>query len=183
MYIHSDHHSWLSCPGSREKRTQNKNFPLLLSLPLLLSHSPLHRQKEEQGDRFLSSFSVHKTIQSFLLDSNSFLSQLSFFPFFFFFSFRASLEAEQLLSDEQFKKECESRLCMIAFLPHILDSKTEKRKEYLDTLNQVVRASIHMPITFFWSQGMESSRHTTDASTNFRPHIDVHRLYLIYMPS
>ncbi|PHJ18092.1 protein disulfide isomerase-related protein, partial [Cystoisospora suis] len=67
--------------------------------------------------------------------------------------FAASLEAEQLLSDEQFKKECESRLCLIAFLPHILDSKTEKRKEYLDTLNQVVRASIHMPITFLWSQG------------------------------
>ncbi|PFH38095.1 putative protein disulfide isomerase-related protein (provisional) [Besnoitia besnoiti] len=67
--------------------------------------------------------------------------------------FSANVSAEQLLKEEQFREACGSRLCVIAFLPHILDSKKEKRNEYLAMLNQVVRASFHMPITFFWSQG------------------------------
>ncbi|CBZ56121.1 hypothetical protein NCLIV_065470 [Neospora caninum Liverpool] len=67
--------------------------------------------------------------------------------------FSVNVTAEQLLTEKQFRDACGDKLCVLAFLPHILDSKKEKRNEYLATLNQVVRASFHMPITFFWSQG------------------------------
>ncbi|EPT25079.1 protein disulfide isomerase-related protein (provisional), putative [Toxoplasma gondii ME49] len=67
--------------------------------------------------------------------------------------FSVNVTTEQLLNESQFRKACGDQLCVLAFLPHILDSKTEKRNEYLATLNRVVRASFHMPIAFFWSQG------------------------------
>ncbi|XP_058515736.1 protein disulfide-isomerase A6 homolog [Ochotona princeps] len=67
--------------------------------------------------------------------------------------YSAKVQAEQLLSEEQLQESCGKRLCLVSFLPHILDSSVEKRKEYLDILNQITRASFHMPITFLWSQG------------------------------
>ncbi|CDJ56301.1 thioredoxin, putative [Eimeria maxima] len=65
----------------------------------------------------------------------------------------AKAEAEQLLSEEQFRSECGETLCILAFLPDILDSQEEGRKNYLQTLNQVVKASITVPVKFLWLQG------------------------------
>lgn len=67
--------------------------------------------------------------------------------------YSAKVSAEQLLNEEQLRESCGKRLCLVSFLPHILDSSEEKRGEYLDILNQITRASLHMPITFLWSQG------------------------------
>ena len=68
--------------------------------------------------------------------------------------YRAKAEAEQLLSEEQFRSECGETLCILAFLPDILDSQEEGRKNYLQTLNQVVKASITVPVKFLWLQGV-----------------------------
>jgi len=67
-----------------------------------------------------------------------------------FYSIKAS--AEQLLSPNQLD-ECKTGVCVLAFLPHILDSGAKGRNAYLKDLNEVVKASATMPITFFWSQG------------------------------
>ncbi|CDI81302.1 thioredoxin, putative [Eimeria acervulina] len=65
----------------------------------------------------------------------------------------AKAEADQLLNEEQFRSECGETLCILAFLPDVLDSGEEGRKNYLQTLNQVVKASVTVPVKFLWLQG------------------------------
>ena len=67
--------------------------------------------------------------------------------------FSAKAEADQLLNEEQFRSECGETLCILAFLPDVLDSGEEGRKNYLQTLNQVVKASVTVPVKFLWLQG------------------------------
>eukprot|EP00386_Alphamonas_edax_P002786 GDKI01008484.1.p1 GENE.GDKI01008484.1~~GDKI01008484.1.p1 ORF type:complete len:418 (+),score=183.46 GDKI01008484.1:100-1353(+) len=62
-------------------------------------------------------------------------------------------EADQLLNEAQFRETCEKGLCVIAFLPHILDSKASGRNQYLSDFNTVVKGSGKMPVKFLWSQG------------------------------
>lgn len=63
-------------------------------------------------------------------------------------------EAEQLTGGrEHLEKLCQNSLCVIAFLPHILDSNKEGRKKYLNDFNEAARSSGGLPCTFLWSQG------------------------------
>eukprot|EP01068_Selenidium_serpulae_P003322 Selendium_serpulae@DN2999_c0_g1_i1.p1 len=73
-------------------------------------------------------------------------------------------EAEQLLDNDQLMETCGTGLCVITFLPHIIDSKAKGRNEYLEKLNHVVKASKTMPVKFLWSQagdqfGLEEQLH------------------------
>merc|ERR1712146_595392 len=47
-----------------------------------------------------------------------------------------TVEAEQLLTQEQFDENCADKLCLIAFLPHIIDSSAAERKKYLNSYNE-----------------------------------------------
>lgn len=67
-----------------------------------------------------------------------------------------TLEAEQLLSQKQFDESCQkdgSQLCLIAFLPHIMETSAKERKKYLDDYNNAARSAGGVPATFLWSQG------------------------------
>lgn len=61
----------------------------------------------------------------------------------------------QLLNDAEFREHCESRTCVIAFLPHILDGGAKERNGHLKTLEAVFKKakSDGQPVGFMWSQG------------------------------
>eukprot|EP00746_Dinoflagellata_sp_MGD_P028482 gnl/MRDRNA2_/MRDRNA2_16730_c0_seq1.p1 gnl/MRDRNA2_/MRDRNA2_16730_c0~~gnl/MRDRNA2_/MRDRNA2_16730_c0_seq1.p1 ORF type:complete len:202 (+),score=62.11 gnl/MRDRNA2_/MRDRNA2_16730_c0_seq1:507-1112(+) len=62
---------------------------------------------------------------------------------------------EQLLSDKDFRAECETKTCILSFLPHILDGGAKVRNELLETL-AAVRQTANLekiPVGFFWLQG------------------------------
>ena len=44
-------------------------------------------------------------------------------------------------------------LCVITFLPHILDSSEEERQSYLDRIKEVALKFRGKPFKFLWSQG------------------------------
>jgi len=67
--------------------------------------------------------------------------------------FQMTVEAEQLVSQAMMDEKCGSQLCVIAHLPHIIDSKKEGRKKYLDDYNTAARGSGGVPVTYLWSQG------------------------------
>jgi len=64
-----------------------------------------------------------------------------------------TVESEQLLNRAQLEESCSNNLCVIAFLPHILDSNKEGRLKYLEDYNTAARGSGGVPCTFLWSQG------------------------------
>jgi len=68
-------------------------------------------------------------------------------------TFAAAAAAEQLLSQSQFEETCGKGLCIIAFLPNIIDSSAAEREKYLADFNVVVKGSGKHPIKFLWSQG------------------------------
>lgn len=64
-------------------------------------------------------------------------------------------KVEQLLSDEDWRAHCESRTCVVAFLPHIYDDMAKGRNEHLKVLDKVLQESKKdgKSIGFLWSQG------------------------------
>jgi len=62
---------------------------------------------------------------------------------------------EQLLSDADFRAECESTTCVLAFLPDILDSGAAGRNEYLKTVSSARNRARgeNIPVSFMWLQG------------------------------
>ncbi|KAF4653858.1 hypothetical protein FOL47_010271 [Perkinsus chesapeaki] len=62
-------------------------------------------------------------------------------------------EATQLLNQEDFEENCKNNVCVIAFLPHILDSGAEERNAYIKEYNDAVRANPGIPVHYYWSQG------------------------------
>lgn len=64
-------------------------------------------------------------------------------------------KVEQVLGDAELKEHCESRTCVIAFLPHILDGGAAARNGFLKTLNNVFKKSKgdDTPVGFMWTQG------------------------------
>lgn len=62
---------------------------------------------------------------------------------------------EQLVSDADFRAECESRVCVLAFLPHILDTGAAERNRLLDMFKAVRKRSMgeKIPVGFMWLQG------------------------------
>eukprot|EP00747_Dinoflagellata_sp_TGD_P182946 gnl/TRDRNA2_/TRDRNA2_37518_c0_seq1.p2 gnl/TRDRNA2_/TRDRNA2_37518_c0~~gnl/TRDRNA2_/TRDRNA2_37518_c0_seq1.p2 ORF type:complete len:299 (+),score=90.50 gnl/TRDRNA2_/TRDRNA2_37518_c0_seq1:232-1128(+) len=61
----------------------------------------------------------------------------------------------QLVNDAEFRDHCETRTCIIAFLPHILEGGAKERNEHLKTLDAVFKhaKSEGFPVGFMWSQG------------------------------
>lgn len=64
-------------------------------------------------------------------------------------------KVEQLLGDGEFRDHCETRTCVLAFLPHILDSGAAQRKEELKVLDKVFKKAKAdgQPVGFMWLQG------------------------------
>lgn len=64
-------------------------------------------------------------------------------------------KVEQLLNDADWRAHCESRTCIVAFLPHIYDDGAKRRNEQLKTLDEAFKASKKggKDIGFLWSQG------------------------------
>lgn len=61
----------------------------------------------------------------------------------------------QLLNDAEFREHCEHRTCVLAFLPHILDSAASGRNaeiKVMDTAFKKAKADGH-PVGFMWLQG------------------------------
>jgi protein disulfide-isomerase A6 len=64
-------------------------------------------------------------------------------------------DVEQLTNENQFKELCKDRtgVCIISFLPHIMDSSAEKRKSYIDELKAATKSAKGKPIYYLWAQG------------------------------
>lgn len=61
----------------------------------------------------------------------------------------------QLVNDAEFREHCETRTCVLAFLPHILDGGAEARNGFLKTMDPVFKKakSDGHPVGFMWLQG------------------------------
>jgi len=61
----------------------------------------------------------------------------------------------QLVNDAEFREHCEHRTCVLAFLPHILDSGAKQRNGELKILDAVFKKtkSGGQPVGFMWLQG------------------------------
>lgn len=62
-------------------------------------------------------------------------------------------QVEQLLNHGEFSDFCETGVCIIAFVPHILDSGAETRNQELKILNDAMKENKDLPLTYLWSQG------------------------------
>lgn len=64
-------------------------------------------------------------------------------------------KVEQVLGDDELKEHCESRTCVLAFLPHILEGGAKARNDFLKTLNDVFKKAKgdDTPVGFMWLQG------------------------------
>jgi len=64
-------------------------------------------------------------------------------------------KVEQLVGDAEFKEHCETRTCIIAFLPHILEEDAKTRKGNLKNIESVFKKAKAdgQPVGFMWSQG------------------------------
>lgn len=63
---------------------------------------------------------------------------------------------DQLLSEEDFRVHCESRTCVLAFLPHILDDQAAGRKTnigMIESARKANKADGGPPMGFMWVQG------------------------------
>lgn len=62
---------------------------------------------------------------------------------------------ERLVSEERWKDNCidlEIPLCVIVFLPSLLDSSVEERSVYLEMVRGVVNNFRDKPVSFMWAQ-------------------------------
>jgi len=64
-------------------------------------------------------------------------------------------KVEQLLNDADWRAHCESRTCIVAFLPHIYDDGAKGRNENLKLLDAAMKRSKQdgKDMGFLWSQG------------------------------
>lgn len=76
----------------------------------------------------------------------------------------------QLTSPADFQQKCSQsgKFCVVAFLPHLLDSKASGRQQYLENFMEVAKAMRKQPIQWFWSEaqaqsGLESAMEVNDA--------------------
>eukprot|EP01097_Dermamoeba_algensis_P000843 TRINITY_DN1306_c0_g2_i1.p1 TRINITY_DN1306_c0_g2~~TRINITY_DN1306_c0_g2_i1.p1 ORF type:complete len:239 (+),score=76.52 TRINITY_DN1306_c0_g2_i1:1327-2043(+) len=65
------------------------------------------------------------------------------------------LEVHELVNEKLFDDNCRQKgICVIAFLPHILDSSAVERKKYIKTLTQVANAQRGLiSLSWFWAEG------------------------------
>lgn len=60
----------------------------------------------------------------------------------------------ELTGSDVFTEHCDGRkICVMMFVPHILDSGAAGRKEYLNTLEAAAKSLRGKPLSFLWSEG------------------------------
>jgi protein disulfide-isomerase A6 len=62
---------------------------------------------------------------------------------------------EKLTNEQKWQSNCldlNIPLCIVAFLPHIMDSSDEERRVYLEIIRGVVNNFRDKPVSFLWSQ-------------------------------
>lgn len=60
----------------------------------------------------------------------------------------------ELANQDVFNENCDGRkICVIMFVPHILDSGAAGRKQYLNTFESVAKSLRGKPLSFIWSEG------------------------------
>jgi len=66
-------------------------------------------------------------------------------------------DVEQLTNENQLKEVCKDRtgVCIIALLPHIVDSSAKQRNEYIEQLKEATKTSKGKPIYYLWAQGAD----------------------------
>jgi protein disulfide-isomerase A6 len=66
-------------------------------------------------------------------------------------------DVEQFTNENQFKEVCKDRtgVCIISFLPHIIDSSAKLRKSYIDAIKEATKSFKGKPIYFLWAQGAD----------------------------
>ena len=64
-------------------------------------------------------------------------------------------DTKQLINKDVLKEVCEDRvgICIIAFLPNIVDSSAKERNKYLDILKEVTKSNRGKPLYYLWAQG------------------------------
>jgi protein disulfide-isomerase A6 len=64
-------------------------------------------------------------------------------------------DVEQITSAKSFEETCVDRVgvCIIAYLPHILDSSANERNNYLDIIKEASKSSRGKQIYYLWAQG------------------------------
>ena len=66
----------------------------------------------------------------------------------------APLEIKELINNDIFDSQCDGKkVCIIAFLPNILDSQASGRSDYLDIFEKAASSSKRNLFTFSWSEG------------------------------
>ena len=70
-------------------------------------------------------------------------------------AFGVPLNIPQITSQKVFEDTCggNQKLCVIMFVPHILDSLAKGRNGYIDTLTAVAKSMRGSPFQFSWSEG------------------------------
>ncbi|SJK86644.1 protein disulfide-isomerase A6 [Babesia microti strain RI] len=71
----------------------------------------------------------------------------------FALSFKRMIPVVQLLNNDMFMDSCNSTLCIISFLPHILDSSIAERKKQIEVIKKASMIGTDAPISLLWSQG------------------------------
>jgi len=71
--------------------------------------------------------------------------------------FPSKKEILQLTNEKLIQNECVNKtgICLIAFLPHLIDTKASGRKEYIKTLEDTANKSPQYPFFYFWSQAYD----------------------------
>lgn len=68
-----------------------------------------------------------------------------------------SKEIIQITSQEVLDQECieKNGICVIVFLPHILDTKAEGRKKMLKIIEESAKTTLSLPYYYFWAQAYD----------------------------
>jgi len=67
-------------------------------------------------------------------------------------------QVHQLLNQEQFAETCGATTCVIAFLPHILDSGAQVRNGYIDVLKKAAETHKRKPFAYLWTEAFQQSQ-------------------------
>jgi protein disulfide-isomerase A6 len=78
-------------------------------------------------------------------------------------------QINQLTSNSVFTDSCSQtgKICVVMFVPHILDSQASGRNGYLETLTEVAKEFRGKPFTFIWSEGGAQENLETSMSISF----------------
>lgn len=71
-------------------------------------------------------------------------------------AFGVPLELKQLTDSSVLEAECpssEPRVCILVFLPHIMDSSAKEREQYLESIREASKKARSKPMRFLWAQG------------------------------